>query len=209
MKKKIWLILLSVLGIIIIASGIWFLNKSKSSNSTISPLGNQSETSENQVLKVWEDPAGFKFSYPEEIAIDDHQEDEENYAHLELTTSAYPGRILIWMKDKIENKLEIWASNQEGDFQILDSEIAGQSAKKLAFASPKKLVTAFFDQEVIIILEVYPENDWWLKTYDQIIDSFELIPLAGEDKAKSQAPGAWQPGTGDTGIIDEGEEIVE
>ena len=128
---------------------------------------------------------------------------------MELTNNAYPGRILIWMKDKIEKNLDVWLANQEGDFQTFDSEIAGQSAKKLAFASPKKLITAFFDQEVIVLLEVYPENEWWLKTYDQILSSFELIPLAGEDKAQSQAPGAWQPGTGESGIIDEGEEIVE
>jgi hypothetical protein len=87
--------------------------------------------------------------------------------------------------------------------------LAGQSAKKLAFTTPKKMVTAMFDQEVIILLEVYPEDEWWTKTYDQVLNSFELTPLTGEDKAKSQAPGAWQPGTGDTGIIDEGEEIIE
>lgn len=209
MKKKNWLILFSILGAIVIGFGIWFLIKSNSSNSTISPLSNQSETSENQNLKTWEDPAGFKFSYPDKVAIDNHPEDEENYAHLELTNPAYSGRILIWMKDKTEKDLETWLANQEGEFQSFDSELAGQSAKKLAFTTPKKMVTAIFDQEVIILLEVYPEDEWWTKTYDQILTSFELTPLAGEDKAKSQAPGAWQPGTGDTGIIDEGEEIVE
>ncbi len=209
MKKKTWLILISILVILIIGFVIWFLTKPSSSGSAISPLGNQSETNENQTLKTWEDPAGFKFSYPEGIAINNHPEDKDNYAHLELTNSAFPGRILIWMKDKVEKDLETWLANQEGDFQTFDSELAGQSAKKLAFASPKKMVTAIFDQEVIILLEVYPEDEWWTKTYDQILTSFELIPLAGEDKAESNAPGAWQPGTGDTGIIDEGEEIVE
>jgi len=209
MKKKTWLILISILVVLIIGFVIWFLTKPSSSGSAISPLGNQSEINENQTLKAWEDPAGFKFSYPDKIMIDNHPEDEENYAHLELTNTASPGRILIWMKDKAEKDLSTWLTNQEGDFQSFDSELAGQSAKKLAFTTPKKMVTAMFDQEVIILLEVYPEDEWWTRTYDQILNSFELIPLVGEDKAKSQAPGAWQPGTGDTGIIDEGEEIVE
>jgi hypothetical protein len=208
MKKKNWLILISALVIICLGFGAWFLTRSKST-SVVSPLANQTETNEEQILKVWEDPAGFRFSYPEGVMINNHSEDEENYAHLELTNSSYPGRILVWMKDKTEKDLNAWLANQEGDFQTFDSELAGQSAKKLAFASPKKMVTTIFDQEVVILLEVYPEDEWWTKTYDQILTSFELIPLAGEDKAKSQAPGAWQPGTGDTGIIDEGEEVIE
>jgi len=209
MNKKTRLILICILGILCLGFIIWFLTKSNSSTPAISPLGNQSENNENQTLKTWEDPAGFKFNYPDKIVINNHPEDEENYAHLELTNATYPGRILIWMKDKTEKDLSTWLANQEGDFQSFDSELAGQSAKKLAFTTPKKMVTAMFDQEVIILLEVYPEDEWWTKTYDQILNSFELIPLIGEDKAKSQAPGAWQPGTGDTGIIDEGEEIVE
>ena len=206
MQKKNWLVLGLILGIILIGGGIFLVfNPLERSSSLINPLNQEKEAN----LKTWEDPAGFKFNYPEEIEIDNHQEDEENYAHLELTEKNHPGKILIWMKDKVEKNLEAWVANQEGDPQVLDSELAGQPAKKLAFASPQKMVTAAFDQEVIIIIEVFPEDEWWNETYEQILDSFELIPLAGEDKSTVKAPGAWQGSGGETGIIDEGEEIVE
>lgn len=209
MKKKSWLILSFILVVFVIGFIVWFLTKSNVSNSTISPLGNQPEISENQILKTWEDPAGFKFSYPEGVTINDHQEDTENYAHLELTNSSYPGRILIWMKDKVNDTLEEWVSEQTGEPQVFDSELAGQSAKKLTFTSPKKLEIVAFDQEVLILIEVYPENDWWTKAYEQIVNSFELTSLSAENKTNSQAPGAWQGQTGDSGIINEGEEVVE
>jgi len=206
MQKKNWLVLGLIL-IVILLIGVVFLifNPFNKSSSLLSPL---SSSKEETNLKTWEDPAGFKFSYPEGIEIDNHEEDEENYAHLELTEKNHPGKILIWMKDKVEKNLEVWAANQTGNPQVFDSELAGQPAKKMAFSSPKKLAIAAFDHEVVILVEVFPENEWWDETYQQVIDSFELIPLAGEDKSAINAPGAWQGG-GDFGIIDEGEEIIE
>jgi len=206
MQKKNWLVLGLIL-IVILLIGVVFLifNPFNKSSSLLSPL---SSSKEETNLKTWEDPAGFKFSYPEGIEIDNHEEDEENYAYLGLTHQNYSGKILVWMKDKVEKNLDDWVANQEGNPQVFDSELAGQPAKKMAFSSPKKLAIAAFDHEVVILVEVFPENEWWDETYQQVIDSFELIPLAGEDKSAINAPGAWQGG-GDFGIIDEGEEIIE
>ena len=206
MQKKNWLVLGLIL-IVILLIGVVFLifNPFNKSSSLLSPL---SSSKEETNLKTWEDPAGFKFSYPEGIEIDNHEEDEKNYAYLELTHQNYSGKILVWMKDKVEKNLDDWVANQEGNPQVFDSELAGQPAKKMAFSSPKKLAIAAFDHEVVILVEVFPENEWWDETYQQVIDSFELIPLAGEDKSAINAPGAWQGG-GDFGIIDEGEEIIE
>ena len=206
MSKKNWLVLGLILAVILIGGGIFLVfNPLEGNSSFLNPL-NQNEEAD---LKVWEDPAGFQFSYPEGITIDNHEEDEENYAHLELTEKNHPGKILIWMKDKVEKSLEVWAANQTGNPQVFDSELAGQPAKKLAFPSPQKLVTAAFDQEVSILVEVFPEDEWWQETYQQVVDSFELIPLAGEDKSKVNAPGAWQGSGGGSGIFDEGEGIGE
>lgn len=208
MQKKKWLVLILVLGVLLIVGGVFLIfNPLRDDSSLINPLSSNQQ--EEISLKTWDDPAGFKFDYPEEISIDSHEEDEENYAHLELTHKDHSGRILIWMKDKVEKSLDEWVANQEGNPQVFDSELGGQPAKKMAFALPKKLATAAFDQEVIILAEVFPEDEWWSETYEQILNSFDLIPLSGEDEAKLNAPGAWQGSGGNSGIIDEGEEIVE
>lgn len=209
MTKKKWLLLALIFGVVLIAGGLFLVfNPFVNRSSLVSPLGSENQEKE-LALKTWDDPAGFKFNYFEGIEIDNHEDDEENYAHLELTSQDYPGRILIWMKDKTEKSLDDWVANQEGSPQVFDSELGGQLAKKMAFLSPKKMMTAAFDQEVVIIVEVFPENEWWDKAYLKVIESFELVPLEKEDKAKVNAPGAWEGSGGDAGIIDEGEEIVE
>ena len=208
MSKKWWLIFGLILGIIIVGGTFLFFNPLKRNSLLINPLS-QTEKGEKVKLKTWEDPAGFQFSYPEGIEIDNHEEDDENYAHLELTEQNHPGKILIWMKDKVEKTLETWVVNQTGNAQVFDSELAGQPAKKLAFSLPKKLVTAAFDQEVIILVEVFPKDDWWNEVYQGVIDSFRLIPLVGEGKSTVDTPVVGQGSDGDFGIIDEGEEIIE
>jgi len=209
MQRKKWLLLALIFGVVLVGGGLFLVfNPFADRSSLVSPLGNESQESK-PALETWDDPAGFKFSYFKGITIDNHQEDEENYAHLELTSPDYPGKILVWMKDKEEKTLDDWVANQEGNPQVFDSELGGQPAKKMAFLSPKKMMTVGFDQEVVIIVEVFPENEWWDKAYEQIIESFELVPLEKEDKAKVNAPGAWEGSGGESGIIDEGEEIVE
>jgi len=135
MSKRNWLTLSLILAIILIGGGAFLIFYPSGTNSSlINPLN---QNKEEVSLKTWEDPAGFRFSYPEGIELDNHEEDEENYAYLELTEKNHSGKILIWMKDKVEKNLEDWVLGQEGNPQVFDSELAGQPAKKLAFLSPK------------------------------------------------------------------------
>lgn len=209
MKKKI--IITGGIGIILIVIGWLVVNKFKTAPpGIISPLrGGQPEEKGETKLAVWEDPAGFKFSYPQEIKIDPHEEDMENYAHLELISSNHPGKILIWMKDTNYKTLDEWVEDYGGDAQIFDSDLDGHPAKKAAWINPKKLSTVAFDVDVLVLAEVILEDKWWEETYDQILSSFEFIPLPGESEATQVAPGPWEGTGGESGIIDEGEEIIE
>ena len=172
--------------------------------SILSPLG-ETPTQKAQ-LPSWEDPAGFKFSYPDGIKINPHEEDTANYAHLELTASEHSGGILIWMKDTNYKDLEDWTKKEAtGGAQVFDSELGGKPAKKVAYVSPQKLVVAAIDVDVLVLVEVsLDEEGYWQGVSDQILSSFEFIPLGGEPT--STAPGSRQGGGG---VIEEEEEIVE
>jgi hypothetical protein len=101
------------------------------------------------------------------------------------------------------------SSGQVGSTQVFDSELGGNPAKKLALNNPQKLVTATLDGNAIVLIEVYPQDLWWNETYNQILKSFEFIPLQGEEIS---APAKVSGSSGQTvegGIIDEGEEVVE
>ena len=207
MQKKNWLVLGLILGIILIGGGVFLIfSSSKRNSSLINPL-NQSK--EEVSLKTWEDPAGFKFSYPEEVKINNHPEDEENYAYLELTVASHPGSILIWMKDTNYKNIQDWVKNnpEPVEGQVFDSDLGNHPAQKVAFTNPQKMVTATLDGNALVLVEVYPEDFWWNQTYNQILSSFEFIPLQGEITPPQTSGSSGQNSGG--GIIDEGEEIVE
>ena len=204
--KKNWLVAGIAIGLIILTVGAVAVVRLKK-QSVVSPLG-ETPTQKAQ-LPSWEDPAGFKFSYPDGIKINPHEEDTVNYAHLELTSTDHSGEILIWMKDTNYKDLEDWAKKEAtGGAQVFDSELGGKTAKKIAYVSPKKLVVATIDVDVLVLVEVsLDEEGYWQGVSDQILSSFEFIPLEGEPT--SAAPGAWEGAGGGGGVIEEEEEIVE
>jgi len=206
MAKRIIFIILGVL-IVAGAGGCLYYFKfyQKPSSNLVNPLSSPTQTEAK--LTIWQDPAGFKFSYPEDIKIDDHPEDEENYAHLELTSVSHPGSILVWMKDTDYKTIEDWAKNQGNDVQIFDSELGGKPAKKVAYFNPQKLTTATIDVDVLVLVELVSDDEWWAKTYNQILSSFEFIPLQGEITPSQTSASSGQENGG--GVIDEGEETVE
>ena len=207
MKKKV-LIIIGVL--VLIAIGVFIFLYQKSSSKMISPL-TQTEQNQEGKLLVWEDPAGFKFSYPQEIKINPHEEDEKNYAHLELTSVSHPGSILIWVKDTTYKEIADWVKkeNSAGSAQVFDSELGGNPAKKIAFNNPQRMVTATLDGNAIVLVEVYLQDTRWNQTYNQILESFEFIPLQGEEVSTPAKVSGSSGQTIEGGIIDEGEEIVE
>lgn len=209
MNRKYLLIAVSLAAIFVLIGGAVLL-KSKKGPSLISPVGleeQQAEEIETELI-TWEDPAGFSFTYPENIEIDTHEEDEENYAHLELSFSSHPGGIIIWVKDMSYTDIKDWA-NQEATKggQIFDTELGGEPAKKIAYSEPVKLVTATIDVDTLVLVEMTPDGeDYWQKVHDEILSSFTFIPLEGE---KATAPGPWEGEGGAGGIIEEAEEVIE
>lgn len=197
---------LVVIVVLIFAIGIMFF-KLRTRYGLISPMGQEIQKGEVQ-LAHWEDPAGFSFSYPENIAIDPHEEDMENYAHLELTATGYQGKILIWCQETEYADIEDWAEDEATEgAQIFDTELGGEPAKKVAWIEPEKLVTATIDVDALVLLEMFPDEEgYWQEVYDQILTSFAFIPLEGEEAV---APGPWEGEGGAGGIIEEPEEVIE
>lgn len=206
MSKKSIIILASLLGGVIVIAAGWFLYQSKLDNDLVSPLGKQEEKVEFSLID-WEDPAGFKFAYPDVLEIDPHEEDEENYAHLELTNQDHSGSILIWMKDTDYEDLDEWLAGEQIETLAFDSELGGEPAKKITYNEPKKIIIAAIDVDVLVLIEVMPEDSWWEEVANQILDSFEFIPLANEQDQTPQ-PAANNSYTG-SGIIEEPEEVLE
>jgi hypothetical protein len=171
----------------------------------VTPIGEQTEEAE---ALAWEDQAGFSFLYPEEIEIDPHEEDTENYAHLELTSVEHPGRILIWVKETGYQDVDSWVDEEASSGgQILDTQLGEESAKKIAYSDPEKLVVAAIDVDALVLLEMEPkEEEFWPEIFNQILESFAFIPIEGEEVAEPADDGGVPAGSG---VIWEAEEVIE
>lgn len=206
-RKLIIVVGLVAIALLILAIGIMFFRLRKLS-PLLSPLTQEAPEVEMTQLVTWEDPAGFSFSYPENIKIDPHEGDTENYSHLELTNPDYSGNILIWVKDTNYLTIEDWVEEEVGEgAQVFDTELGGEPAKKVAFTEPGKLITATIDVDALVLVEMVPDEEgYWQEIYNQILSSFTFIPLGGEEAI---APGPWEGAGGAGGIIEEPEEVIE
>ncbi|HUS52157.1 MAG TPA: hypothetical protein VMX77_01680 [Candidatus Bathyarchaeia archaeon] len=201
-KKVIGLSL--IIGLLVLLGGIFFI-RAKKFGPLVSPVGQEEEG--EVLLSTWEDQAGFSFLYPEEVKIDPHEEDEENYAHLELVSSDHPGRILIFVKETTYQEIDDWATEEASPgAQVLDTQLGGEPAKKVAYSDPEKLVVATIDVDALVLLELEPDKEgFWQGIFDQILTSFAFIPVEGEEVA----PAGGESAPAGDGIIWEAEEVIE
>lgn len=133
-------------------------------------------------LLEWKDPAGFSFQYEEGITIDKHDEDQQNYAHIEMTNSQNPGRLIVWGKDTTAADVAAWVKTEKSfrDASIVDTTLGGEPAKKILLTTPtnKIIIGTIFD-EILWYIEA-GEGDYWQKTLDTIAGNFKFTPIAGE-----------------------------
>lgn len=197
-----------IIAVGVIGCGIYvFRNKIFKKNVKVIPSVVQEE---KPTLVTWNDPAGFSFQYPQNITIDKHDEDTENYAHLELTNASHPGRLIVWAKDTTYTDVATWVKKDASikDAAVIDTSLGGKPAKKIILAqsasSGKKLITGAIDEQILFTIEAEPtgEDPYWQQTYDAISQSFVFVSVSGSD---TSAVGEVQ----DTSPVVDEEEVLE
>lgn len=135
-------------------------------------------------LATWTDQSGFTFQYPKSLILDIHDEDEENYAHLELTSATNSGSLVVWAKDTDHPDIEEWADQQE-EKGFIDTKLGGEIAKKLLTrGETQKLITSTLYGGYLYQIEVDLEDlDYWNKVYDTVSSTFKFIPVQAEEKS--------------------------
>ncbi len=176
-------------------------------SGTVTPQsGAQTPTPTTAVtLKSWEDPAGFTMKYPDTLSMDKHDEDKTNYAHVELTDPAHPGRVVVWVKDLpkgITDTLSWSKSVATGSAISFDTTIGGKPAKKILIPGPPKAaVTGIVWDGVLWLAEAdLTDEAYWQGVYTAVTDSFAFVPLPTEPAAAA--------GTYQDAAVDE-EEVLE
>jgi hypothetical protein len=190
-KKRIFIIIFVVGVVASICAGTysWKVATMKSE----SPLATQEEspTPAAEILELWKDQAGFTFSYPKDLSYDIHEEDQQNYAHIEFTHAAHPGTVIVWAKDTTASDATAWIKTQKAlsSGTQLDTTFADMDGKKVLVGTPtKQIITAVvFDQIVFYVEGNFEDSEYWTNTYNSIVSSFAFSPPEGSDQSAGEA----------------------
>lgn len=205
MNKKIIVIILGVTAVLVTAILAGYLQYRNSLKVT-SPVAKVQPTPVViEELTTWTDPANFSFQYPRSLSLNPHNEDQLNYAHVELTSATHSGSLIVWVKDTTANTIDNWMT-QSKITNAIDSNLGGTPAKKvLTTGDASKLTLSTIQDGYLYQVETSLADlpvgeagkDFWNKTMDTVTSSFKFTPA---DKGSTNQ-------TPDTGS--NGEEVIE
>lgn len=157
-------------------------------------------------LTTWDDPAGFSFQYPKDLTVDKNEEDNENYAHVELTSSSHPGSVIVWVSDlpKGVTTVDSWVKKLYSTATAIDTMLGGEPAKKVLVSSPsaKLIVGTVSDGLLFYVDGTLTDKPYWQTVEDGIVKTFAFTP----DPSASSGQAASGQASGDA--VDE-EEVVQ
>lgn len=213
MKKILIIIFIIILVVFGITLAIYLFSSKKNTAKIEQKEVKTTQTSITPiVLSSWDDPAGFTLSYPSVLSVNKHDEDNQNYAHVELTESSGSGSVIIWAKDLPVYKntaistLDDWITNDVRlqNVNVLDTTLGGQPAKKISISSEKTLITAVIYDDLLFYIEAQLPDSKWQNYHNEIIKSFTFKPLNSAIGETGQNSGSGE----ETEYVDE-EETVE
>lgn len=187
LNKKTILIILSIAVIsgAIIGGGYYFW---QAKTKVVSPLFQQASSSATPIqeeLITWEDPSEFSFVYPKGLKLNPHDEDKINYAHIELTSDAHPGRIILWAKDTSETSIDNWAKKNDAGGAI-DTTLEDEKAKKILMTDPsQKIVISALHGGYLYQVEGEVEDDYWKKVFGDVLTSYKFSTVKPAPKTES------------------------
>lgn len=192
-----------------LASGAYlFVARSKPA-----PTGQQAApapVAERPQLLTWTDPNGFTFQYPEGLAVNKHDEDKENYAHIEFTHSDHPGKLIVWGKDPARGVTDTasWVKSEKRftGASTVDTELGGQAGKKIMIEGVSRMLVAgtVYDNIVWSAEATLEDADFWTGVHAAITNSFAFVPVKD-----SRSAGAFEPAPIVDDVAVDEEEVVE
>ncbi len=200
MDRKTLVLLLIALGLIV-SIIVMFLNPKKSLLSAPQTIKQETITqiSPSKTLKSYSDPAGFTFSYPDNLSlVNNDPKDNTTYADIQLTAKGVEGNLAIKIVDSKVNSLEEWVKTTK--FTQSPKEVKLGSLKALEIAGEDRLLLGSIDQGILFTVETPNKDnkDFWTSAHDKVLADFSFAP-----PATSQGSGS------SDGVIFEGEEVSE
>lgn len=205
-----WLIVIVIL--LLLAGGGYFVYQKYFSSPVISPLTEvQPTAAPAEELAEWVDQSEFAFRYPKSLKLDPHEEDQQNYAHVELTSATHSGNLIVWVKDTNSKDLEDWVKKTKTT-GVLESTLGGESAKKVLTSGDKGqvlIVTTIRDGYLYQIESNFGEGNYWNQVYQIVSSTFKFVSPTQKEIPQKAASGGDTGESATGGDFTEEEEVVE
>lgn len=191
--KKIVLAVL-VIGLVIV--GLMLLNPVRqNSNMPVPDLQEAKKNQPSDTLLDYTDPAGFSFSYPDNLSIVKNDlEGGSVYADIQLASKDLNGSLNLKISDSQFATLDDWLKLNKAAYKEPPKEVKLGSLKALEIKTADRLYLGALDQGVFFTIEIpLVEEDFWMKVYDKVLISFSFV----------------SPEPASSDVTFEGEEVVD
>lgn len=200
--KKNLILLALVLGLIGLV--LFFIRpKGPLSNPQSSLIKLPKVAEPSQTLIEYTDPAGFEFSYPDNLSLEKAEiEDTKTYADLQLFSKDVDGSLTLKITDSEFNTLDEWLNSKKTASSSTPKENNLGSLKAMEIKTSDRLLLGALDQGILFTVELpLIEEEFWIKVYRKLLTDFTFVsPKRGNPQGAA---------TSSEDIIFEGEEVVE
>lgn len=152
------------------------------------------KTTPSETYIEYTDPAGFNFSYPDNLSISKAEiEDPSTYTDLEIFSKDVNGSLNLKIADSNFASLDDWLKANQIPPSTLTKEANLGDLKALEVKTADRLLLGSLDEGVLFTIELpLIEEDFWMKVYNRLLTAFTFVsPYSSTD------------------VTFEGEEIVE
>ena len=170
-----------IAAIVFALGGVGFVYFFQKKSTVITPGESVAPTQTPAIeLTTWTDEAGFSFQYPKDLSVNKHEEDPDNYAHVELTSKDHLGSIIVWVSDLPPGvtTLDSWIKKKYSGATVIDTTLGGEPAKKILISTPsaKLIVGAVSDGLLFYVEGTLTDKPYWQTVEDAIVKSFAFTP---------------------------------
>lgn len=213
MNRKTLILVVVAICLVGAVIAYFILNPNKSKLALNTPE-TKKEVVPSKTYIDYSDPAGFSFSYPDNISLanrsaegEEAAADPDAYADLQLFSKDKSGSLNLRIADTKLKTIEDWKKENQIPEEIVPSEKKLGSLTAFEFKTKDRVMLASIDQGILFTVDMpVIEEVFWNEVYEKVVSGFSFeVPEVEVAQAGSSAAAA---SSGDE-VIFEGEEVVE
>jgi hypothetical protein len=205
------LILVVVVVVLVVGAGLYFFTQPKN----LKPLADAASETPKEVTPSktfidYSDPAGFSFSYPDNVSISNRASeidtviDPDAYADLQLFSKDKSGSLNLRIADSKFKTIQDWIKDQGLPENTTPVEKKLGELTAYEVRTSDRLMLGALDQGILFTVDMpLIEEPFWMEVYNKVTGEFAF---AAPEAATTQTSAAVSPGDE---VIFEGEEVVE